>query len=100
MSRLESRKQLLLTESELNRALLMQQCQTLSIGYHAMLGQASTYGALASSAGTWIGNRFSSKSGGEQAPVSQSAISVTTHLLKSTQLLLEIWEEIQCLRGK
>jgi hypothetical protein len=100
MNRLESRKQLLLSESELNRALLIQQCKTISLGYHAITEQTSAYGALASSAGTWIGNKLASANGSHHTPAPHTGVSATEHVLTTTRLLLELWQEIQCLRGK
>lgn len=99
MNRLESRKQLLLSESELNRALLIQQCQTVSFGYQAMTEHASAYGALAASAGAMIKSKFSSSSGHETV-ASNATTSKADHVLKTTQLVLDIWQEVRYLRGK
>ena len=99
MNRLQSRKQLLLSESELNRALLVQQFKTVSIGCHAMMGQARAYGTLASSAGAWIGSKLSSRAGSDPSD-QQVSVSTTEHLIRTLQLLLEIGQEIHGIRAK
>ena len=50
MNPLQSRKKLLLAESELNRAQLVQEWRTLADEVHALTTQAKTIGAIASAA--------------------------------------------------
>jgi hypothetical protein len=47
---LESRKQLLVAESELNRAQLVQEWSAMTAGVRTLTDRAKTYGSLASSA--------------------------------------------------
>lgn len=51
MTVLESRKQLLVAESELNRAQLMHEWQTMTDEVHALTRHAKTIGSLAAVAG-------------------------------------------------
>jgi hypothetical protein len=99
MNRLESRKQLLLSESELNRALLVQQCQSVAIAYQVLADQASNYGSLASAAVTWV-RGLQSSDASSQPESTHSANATAENLITGTQLLLDIWQEIQSLRGK
>jgi HPt (histidine-containing phosphotransfer) domain-containing protein len=48
MNPLESRKQLLIAESELNRAQLVQEWQTMADEVHALADQARTISSIAS----------------------------------------------------
>ena len=50
MKPLESRKQLLIAESELNRAQLVEEWQTMAGEFHALTRKAKTIGGLASAA--------------------------------------------------
>jgi len=50
MNPLESRKQLLIAESELNRALLMRESQTMADGVRAIADRAGTIRSLTSAA--------------------------------------------------
>ena len=51
---LESRKQLLIAESELNRAQLMLEWQTMAGEVHALARQAKTFTVMASAAGLLV----------------------------------------------
>lgn len=53
MSRLESRKQLLIAESELNREQLNEDIMALTAGVHALTDRAKSFGSIASSA-AWL----------------------------------------------
>jgi hypothetical protein len=99
MNRLESRKQLLLSESELNRALLVQQCQSVAIAYQVLADHASNYGTLASAALTWVGGLHTSVASSNREST-HAANNTAENLITGTQLLLDIWQEIQSLRGK
>jgi len=48
MKALESRKQLLIAESELNRAHLIHELQTMAADIHALAGEARAIGSIAS----------------------------------------------------
>lgn len=50
MSRLESRKQLLIAESELNREQLLAEIIVLTAGVHAVAGRVKSFGSIASTA--------------------------------------------------
>jgi hypothetical protein len=69
---LESRKQLLLLESELNRALLLSEARQLKNELHQLSNQVRSLGSLVSSAahlaGTFadIGQTFSARTGDEK----------------------------------
>jgi len=54
MKALESRKQLLIAESELNRAHLLQEWQMMAGEAHALGRQAKTMGSLAAAAGLLV----------------------------------------------
>jgi hypothetical protein len=54
MNTLESRKKLLLAESELNRARLVQELETIKDKLHSLTNQARTISSLASAAATLI----------------------------------------------
>lgn len=55
MNALKSRKELLIAESELNRAQLVQECQAMTDTMHALAKQAKTIGLIAASAASLIG---------------------------------------------
>ena len=54
MSPLQSRKQLLITESELNRAQLVQEWQTMADGVRSVADRARTISSIASTAASLI----------------------------------------------
>ena len=54
MNPLESRKQLLIAESELNRAQLVQEWQTMADEVHSLANQARTISSLASAAASLV----------------------------------------------
>jgi hypothetical protein len=56
MSPLESRKKLLIAESELNRAQLTQEWRTMADSVHSITGQARSISSLAVAGATFIGD--------------------------------------------
>jgi len=54
MNALKSRKQLLIAESELNRAQLLHQLQTIGGVAHALVNQANTAGSIASAVASLV----------------------------------------------
>ena len=54
ISPLESRKLLLIAESELNRAQLVQECMALTAGVRTLAGRARFFGSIASSAAVLV----------------------------------------------
>ena len=54
MSPLESRKRLLVAESELNRAQLLEEWQTVAAGMHTLGARVKSVGSLASAAALFV----------------------------------------------
>lgn len=54
MNALESRKQLLIAESELNRAQMLHELQTIGSELHALANQARTAGSIAAAVATLV----------------------------------------------
>ena len=54
MKQLDSRKQLLIAESELNRAQLVQEWQTMADEVHSLIGQARTVRSIASAVASLV----------------------------------------------
>ena len=54
MNPLDSRKQMLIAESELNRAQLVQEWQTMADGVHTLTDRAKSFGSIASSAAVLV----------------------------------------------
>ena len=69
MSPLDSRKKLLIAESELNRAQLVQELQTISGEVHGLASQAQTITAFASAAVKLMVGLVSFRRKKESAPV-------------------------------
>jgi len=93
MNPLESRKQLLIAESELNRAQLLQECQAIAEGVRSVAGRARTLRFLASTA-AWLMADLSSfrraRSGNADGKPSGWQI-----LLKGAQLAGSLWSEFR-----
>jgi hypothetical protein len=70
MKALESRKQLLIAESELNRAHLISDWESLAVEVHALTHRAKTMGSLASAA-TLLISALSSFRRNKRAPAAQ-----------------------------
>ena len=85
MNPLKSRKQLLIAESELNRAQLLQELQTISDKVHSLANQARTVTSLASAAATLIAGLASFRRKKESAPAAEKPSWLQT-ILKGVQL--------------
>ena len=90
---LESRKQLLIAESELNRAQLVQEWQTMADGVRSLADRARTISSLASAAASLIAGlapfrRTRSAPAGEKPSWWQT-------LLKGAQLAGLLWSEFR-----
>ena len=93
LNRLESRKQLLIAESELNRAQLLQEWRTMADEVHALAEQARTIRSLASAAASLVAGvasfrRKKSASGAGKSSWWQS-------LLKGAQWASSLWTEFR-----
>jgi hypothetical protein len=54
MNPLESRKQLLVAESDLNRVQMQEEWQAMTVGIHGFAARAKSFGAMASSAAVLV----------------------------------------------
>jgi len=93
MNPLESRKKLLIAESELNRAQLVQEWQAMADGFHSVADRARTISVIASTAASLIGDlasfrRTRSKPVGEKPSWRQT-------LMKGVQLAGSLWAEFR-----
>jgi hypothetical protein len=93
MSSLESRKQMLIAESELNRAQLAQEWRTMADGVHSIAGQARSISSLALGAASLIGalvafRRIKSAPAGGK-------LSWWQTLLRGAQLVGSVWSEFR-----
>ncbi len=93
MSPLASRKKLLVAESELNRAQLVQDWQTMVGDVHALTHQARNVGSVAATAASWISGLawFRRK---KPAPAAEKPSWLQT-LLKGAQLAGSFWSEFR-----
>jgi hypothetical protein len=93
MNSLESRKKLLIAESELNRAQLVQEWQTLTTEVHAIRRQAATVTSLASASVALVaGLGFCRRK--RTAPVAERPSWWRT-LLTAAQLAIPLWLEFR-----
>jgi hypothetical protein len=90
---LESRKQLLIAESELNRAQLVQEWQTMADGVRSVADRARTISFLASAAASLIAGLASFRRTGS-APAGEKPSWWQT-LLKGAQLAGLLWSEFR-----
>ena len=94
MSPLASRKKLLIAESELNRAQLVQELQTISGEVHALANQAQTITAFASAAVKLMVGLAAFRSKKKSAPVAEKPSWLKT-ILQGAQLAGSIWSEFR-----
>jgi hypothetical protein len=94
MNPLASRKRLLIAESELNRAQLVQELQTISAKAHSLANQARTISSLASAAATLIAGLASFRRKKESAPVMEKP-SWLQAILKGAQLAASFWPKFR-----
>ena len=93
MNPLELRKQLLIAESELNRAQLVQEWQTMADGVRSVADRARTINCLASAAASLIAGLASFRRTGS-APAGEKPSWWQT-LLKGAQLAGLLWSEFR-----
>ena len=93
MNPLKSRKQLLIAESELNRAQLAQDWQTMADEVNALAKQARTIGSITSGAMALISG-LSWFSRRKSAPVAEKSSWLQT-ILKAAQLAGSLWSEFR-----
>jgi hypothetical protein len=93
MNPLESRKQLLIAESELNRAQLIQEWQTMADGVRSVADRARTISSLASAAVSLIAGLVSFRRT-RSAPAGEKPSWWQT-LLKGAQLAGLLWSEFR-----
>jgi hypothetical protein len=96
MSPLQSQKQLLITESELNRAQLVQEWQTMSSDVHTLAEQAGTIRSIASSVATLVAG-LSSLRQKKTAPASEKTSWWQT-ILKGAGTVSSVWSELRSSR--
>jgi hypothetical protein len=87
---LESRKKLLIAESELNRAQLVQEWQTMTDEAHALVNQARTLRSLASAAAILI-NGVASLRRKKSAPTAEKPSWLQT-IVKGAGLISTVWQ--------
>jgi hypothetical protein len=91
MNPLESRKKLLIAESELNRAQLVQELETIKGKFHSLANQTRTIGLLASAAATLIAGFASFRRKKESAPAAEKPSWLQT-IVKGAGLISTIWQ--------
>jgi hypothetical protein len=87
---LASRKQLLIAESELNRAQLVQDWQAVADGVHAVADRARTLGSVAATAAALVAGVVSFRRQ-KSAPAVEKPSWLQT-LLKGAGLLATVWQ--------
>jgi hypothetical protein len=90
MNSLESRKKLLIAESELNRAQLVQELETIKDKIHSLANQARTISSLTSAAATLIAGLASFRRKKESAPAAEKPSWLQT-IVKGAGLVSTIW---------
>jgi hypothetical protein len=97
MNPLKSRKQLLILESELNRAQLVQELETIKDKVHSLANQAQTIISLASAATTLIAGLVSFRHKKESAPAEKPSWLQT--IVKGVGLVSTIWTAFRSQRS-
>ena len=98
MKPLDSRKQLLIVESELNRAQLVQEWQMVKAEAHALVEQAKTVRSMASAVATLVAG-LSSCRRQAAAPAAQKPSWLKT-ILKGAGMVGTFWSEFRSARRK
>jgi hypothetical protein len=93
MNSLASRKKLLVAESELNRAQLMQDWRTMAGEVHALTHQARTIGSFASAAASLVTGLLSFRHK-KPAPVDEKPSWLKT-ILKGAGMVSAIWSQFR-----
>ena len=87
---LELRKQLLIAESELNRAQLVQDWQAVADGVHAVAGRARTLGSVAATAASLVAGFASFRR--QKSTAAAEKPSWLQTLLQGAGLLTTVWQ--------
>ena len=90
MNPLKSRKQLLIAESELNRAQMIQELETVKNKFHSLANQARTVSSLASAAATLISGIAYFRRKNESEPAAEKSSWLQT-IVKGAGLVSTIW---------
>jgi hypothetical protein len=90
MKPLESRKQLLIAESELNRAQLVQEWQTMTDEVHSLTSQARTISSIASAAASLVAGLASCRRKAS-VPAAEKPSWLQT-ILKGAGLVSTFWQ--------
>ena len=96
MSPLASRKQLLIAESELNRAQLVQEWQTMASEAHSLTSQARTIGSIVSAAASLVAGLVSCRHKASTPTAEKPSWWQT--ILKGAQLAGSLWSEFRSQR--
>jgi hypothetical protein len=94
MTALESRKQLLIAESELNRAQLVIEWQSVTGEVHSLTQQAKTVSSMAAAIMTLVGGIVLWRRN-KKAARNQEKSSWWQNLLKGASLVGSFWSEIR-----
>ncbi|HEY5041489.1 MAG TPA: hypothetical protein VIK53_05745 [Verrucomicrobiae bacterium] len=97
MNTIASRKKLLVAESELNRAQLVQEWQTMTGETHALINQARTLRSLASAAAVLI-NGVASLRRKKSVPAAEKPSWLQT-IVKGAGLISTVWQTFR-LQGR
>ena len=98
MKPLESRKQLLIAESELNRAQLVEEWHTMSDEARALVHQARTIGSFASAAATLVAGLASCRR--KDSPPAAAKPSWGQTIVKVAGLVSTFWSEFRSSRRR
>jgi hypothetical protein len=93
MKPLESRKRLLIAESELNRAQLVQEWQTMTDEVHSLTTQARTISSIASAAASLVAGLASCRRK-NSAPAAEKPSWLRT-ILKGAGLVSTFWQTLR-----
>lgn len=93
MNPLESRKQLLIAESELNRVQLTQEWRAMADEAHALSDQARTVRSMASATASLVAGLVSLRR--KKSPASTEKPSWVHTALKSAGLISEFWQRFR-----
>jgi hypothetical protein len=93
MNPLASRKQLLIAESELNRAELVQEWQMMADEVHSLANQARTFSSFASAAASLVAGLASFRRK-KPAPAAEKPSWLQT-ILKGAQLAGSLWSKFR-----
>ena len=96
MSPLESQKQMLIAESELNRAQLVQEWRTMADEVHSLTSQARSISSIASAAASLVAGLVSCRHKAS-APVAEKPSWWQT-ILKGAGLVGSFWSEFRAQR--